>query len=138
VVIYSRDLDRAARIESDLELAIPGAKLVAAETSLLPKTCCDAIVNCTPVGMKGGPSPGEISIPVDQLSGCDRATVIMDTVYAPLQTPLLRAATTAGFRTIDGASRFVRQAEVQFTMWTGRQPPQGLFERLVRDAVSRQ
>jgi 3-dehydroquinate dehydratase/shikimate dehydrogenase len=136
VVIYSRDLERAARVEAEVEAAVPGAKLVAAETGLLEKTCCEAIVNCTPVGMNGGPSPNESPIPLDRMSACDRSMVVMDTVYAPLQTPLLKAAASAGFRTIDGASLFVRQAEAQFELWTGRQAPAGLFERLVRGALS--
>src|SRR6185295_13144078 len=51
VVIYSRELDHAAKLENDIERAVPGAKLVAAEVDLLPKACCEALVNCTPVGM---------------------------------------------------------------------------------------
>jgi 3-dehydroquinate dehydratase/shikimate dehydrogenase len=136
VVIYSRDLERAAAVESDIEAAIPGAKLIAAETGLLPRTCCDALVNCTPVGMKDGPSPKELSIPVDAMSGCDRNMVVMDTVYAPLQTPLLQAAKAAGFRTIDGAVLFVLQAQAQFGLWTGTQPQSGIFDRLARDALT--
>jgi 3-dehydroquinate dehydratase/shikimate dehydrogenase len=136
VVICSRKLDHAAAVERDIERALPGAKLVAAESSLLPKTCCDALVNCTPLGMKDGPAPGDSAIPIDQLGACDRSMVVMDTVYSPLETPLLAAAKHAGFRTIDGASLFVHQAQAQFALWTGRPPPPGLFERLVRQSLS--
>ena len=138
VVIYSRDLERAAKVERELALALPKAKLVAADTDLLPRTCCDALVNCTPVGMTGGPSPDATAIPLDKMAHCDRTMAIMDTVYAPLETPLLKAAKAAGFKTVDGASLFVLQAQAQFALWTGHEAPAGLFDRLVRTELARQ
>jgi shikimate 5-dehydrogenase len=56
----------------------------------------------------------------------------MDTVYRPLETPLLRAARDAGLPTVDGVAMFVRQAEAQSALWTGRPPPPGLMDRVVR------
>jgi shikimate 5-dehydrogenase len=87
--------------------------------------------------MQGGPAPKDSPIPTDQLGACERSMVIMDTVYTPLQTPLLKAARAAGLRTIDGASLFVRQAEAQFNLWTGGPPPGGLFDRLVRERAAK-
>ncbi len=137
VVIYSRNLEKAARVERDIEEALPGAKIVVAETGLLAKTCCDALVNCTPVGMRDGPEPEGVAVPLEQMTQCDRTMVIMDTVYAPLETPLLKAAKRLGFKTVDGASLFVRQAEAQFNLWAGRPAPAGLFDRLVRGQLAR-
>jgi shikimate 5-dehydrogenase len=138
VVIYSRNLEKAARVERDIEEALPGAKIVVAETGLLAKTCCDVLVNCTPVGMRDGPEPEGVAMPLEQMTQCDRTMVVMDTVYAPLETPLLKAARGLGFKTVDGASLFVRQAEAQFNMWAGRPAPAGLFDRLVRGQLARQ
>jgi shikimate dehydrogenase len=56
-------------------------------------------------------------------------------VYNPLETPLLRDARAAGFRTIDGLEMFVRQASLQFHAWTGREPAPGLFDKVARDAL---
>ncbi len=137
VVIYSRNLEKAARVERDIEGALPGAKIVVAESGLLAKTCCDALVNCTPVGMRDGPSPEGLAMPLEQMSQCERAMVVMDTVYSPLETPLLKAARGMGFKTVDGASLFVRQAEAQFNIWAGEPAPAGLFERLVRERLAR-
>jgi len=57
--------------------------------------------------------------------------VVMDIVYAPLVTILLKKAAAAGCRTIDGLSMLLYQGAVQFKIWTGKQPPQDVM----RDAV---
>ncbi|MGV6815450.1 MAG: shikimate dehydrogenase, partial [Phycisphaerales bacterium] len=64
-------------------------------------------------------------------------TVFFDTVYNPIETPMLKAAKERGYRTIDGVQMFVKQAESQFEIWTGQSAPDGLFDRLVRAKLSR-
>ncbi|MEO1584458.1 MAG: type I 3-dehydroquinate dehydratase [Planctomycetota bacterium] len=96
----------------------------------------DVYINCTPVGMAGGPDPEGLSIPVHDLAGkLPPETVFFDTVYNPIETPMLRAAREHGFRTIDGVEMFVRQAAAQFELWTGEQAPMQLFDRLVRERL---
>ena len=87
--------------------------------------------------MKDGPDPEGMSIPVDELFGkVEPDTVFFDTVYNPIETPMLKAAKAHGFRTIDGVQMFVAQAEAQFVLWTGEKPPEVLFDRLVREKLS--
>ena len=59
----------------------------------------------------------------------------MDTVYTPLNTPLLEQASLAGFRAIDGLAMFVQQAGEQFAAWTGAPAPLRLFERIAREEL---
>jgi 3-dehydroquinate dehydratase/shikimate dehydrogenase len=49
--------------------------------------------------------------------------VVFDMVYEPRETPLLRAARSAGCRTIDGVEMLVAQAVGQFESWTGKEAP---------------
>jgi shikimate dehydrogenase len=49
--------------------------------------------------------------------------VVVDLVYDPLETPLLRAARVAGAPAIDGLGMLVHQAAVAFESWTGVAPP---------------
>lgn len=96
----------------------------------------DVYINCTPVGMTGGPDPEGLSIPVHELAGkLPPETVFFDTVYNPIETPMLKAARSYGFRTIDGVEMFVRQAAAQFELWTGKAAPVQLFDRLVREKL---
>jgi len=97
---------------------------------------CQIYINCTPVGMAGGPDPDGLSIPIPDLPPLPPETVFFDTVYNPIETPMLREAKARGYRTIDGVQMFVKQAEAQFDLWTGQSPPEGLFDRLVRERLA--
>ena len=96
----------------------------------------DAFINCTPVGMTGGPDPEGLSIPIPEMTNIGPETVFFDTVYNPIETPMLKAARERGCRTIDGVQMFVKQAAAQFELWTGEEAPIELFDRLVREKLS--
>lgn len=131
VVVASRRRARADAMAAALSTNLDaGQRLVTAELAGLPSLGCEAVVNCTPAGMAGGPAPDESPVPEGHLKG--ECRVVMDTVYSPLETPLLRVARAAGCTVVDGLGMFVRQAEAQFLIWTGERPPVGLFERVAR------
>ena len=77
--------------------------------------CFHAFVNCTPVGMAGGPDPDGSPLPDDV--ALDDTVTVMDTVYAPRETPLIREARSRGARTVDGWAMFTKQAERQYALW---------------------
>jgi shikimate dehydrogenase len=76
------------------------------------------LVNATPVGMT--PDIDGIPINPELLS---RFQVVMDIVYQPLQTRLLKEAQARGCATIDGLQMLIHQATAQFELWTGQQAP---------------
>lgn len=78
----------------------------------------DALINATSVGM----SPRETASPMPA-AALANFPVVMDIVYAPLQTRLLREAAAAGCRCIDGLAMLLHQGAAQFTMWTGLEAP---------------
>ena len=93
--------------------------------------CYDVIINTTPVGMM----PHEDKTPVmPELIKAE--TVVMDTVYNPLQTQFLKDAAKAGCATIDGVSMLVHQGAVQFELWTGEKAPVDVMRRAVLDELS--
>jgi shikimate dehydrogenase len=76
-----------------------------------------ALVNTTSVGME----PDADAIPYDpQL--LTNFQVVMDIVYAPLQTKLLQKAEQAGCTTVDGLAMLLYQGAAQLKIWTGKQP----------------
>jgi 3-dehydroquinate dehydratase/shikimate dehydrogenase len=80
--------------------------------------CFHAFVNCTSLGMEGGPEPKGSPMPGDAFLG--DSTVVMDTVYAPKETPFLREARARGALCIDGEAMFVKQAELQSALFMRR------------------
>jgi 3-dehydroquinate dehydratase/shikimate dehydrogenase len=117
--------------------AAPGhGTIAAAALDSLGSFRGDALVQCTPVGMKGGPDPEGCPIPVAGLAesgNCGSGTVVLETVYNPRETPLVREAKRVGWRVIEGAAMFVRQAAEQSKAWTGNDAPIELIERLVNE-----
>jgi shikimate 5-dehydrogenase len=117
--------------------AAPGhGTIAAAALDSLGSFRGDALVQCTPVGMKGGPDPEGCPIPVAGLAesgNCGGGTVVLETVYNPRETPLVREAKRVGWRVIEGAAMFVRQAAEQSKAWTGNDAPIELIERLVNE-----
>jgi shikimate dehydrogenase len=76
----------------------------------------DVLVNATSVGMDEDVSP----VPADALHG-DLA--VLDAVYSPLETRLLRDAASVGATTVDGAWMLLYQGVEAFERWTGRDAP---------------
>ncbi len=90
-------------------------------------------VNCTSVGMAGGPAP-EAS-PLPDTVPLDESTTVFDTVYAPARTPLLRRAEASGARAISGLDLFLRQAALQFLVWTGHEAPIDAFRASITERI---
>lgn len=93
-----------------------GCRFVPAEE--LAAVRADALVNTTSVGM--APNTEAMPIAPEYLL---RYSVVMDIVYAPLETRLLREASARGCRTIDGLQMLLHQGAAQFRIWTGTEPP---------------
>jgi 3-dehydroquinate dehydratase/shikimate dehydrogenase len=88
----------------------------------------DAVVNCTPVGMyPGGGSPLEAS----EL----RCRVVMDLIYRPRKTELLRRAERRGLETISGVDMFLAQGVAQWEIWTGERAPEAAMRRALLGAL---
>ena len=60
---------------------------------------------------------------VCDLSHLPPGSVVYDIVTSPRDTPLLRAARAAGFRTIDGLAMLIGQAAIAFELFFGMAPP---------------
>ncbi len=77
----------------------------------------DIIINTTSIGMypdvKDSPFPSNL---------LNSKMVVMDIIYNPLETLLLREAKNRGCITIDGLSMFMYQGAAQFKLWTGITP----------------
>ena len=123
VTIANRTHTKAAQLATHFNARdIDGAnqsRVQAVELENIPAHSFSAIVNCTSAGMTG--SGAESVDPLPILFEIKSGTVVMDTVYRPRETPLLQRARAAGAVIVDGTEMFLRQAALQFELFTKNQ-----------------
>ena len=90
------------------------------------------LINTTPVGM-GSDAENTPARKKDLV----HFQWVMDMVYNPLRTALLREAEAAGCGVISGLSMFVHQGAEQVRIWTGMEPPLELMTRMVEEELLR-
>lgn len=78
----------------------------------------DCLINTTPLGM----TPRIEAMPVPE-HVIPQFKYVMDVVYNPPETRLLRTAKMSRAVTISGVEMFVAQGGEQLRIWTGREPP---------------
>jgi 3-dehydroquinate dehydratase / shikimate dehydrogenase len=88
----------------------------------------DVIVNCTPMGMhpKGGCPLTSAEL---------NCRIVMDMVYRPRETELLRLARRKGIEVISGVEMFLAQGFAQYEIWTGERAPEAAMRRAVESAL---
>jgi 3-dehydroquinate dehydratase / shikimate dehydrogenase len=82
----------------------------------LKKASFDLIINATPVGMGNAKQSLLVEPEIN-------ARYVMDMVYDPVETRLLKMAKERGAHTITGIEMFTNQAARQFEIWTGKPAP---------------
>lgn len=82
------------------------------------------IANCTSVGM----APDVESSPMPA-AALKPSTVVLDSVYIPRRTKLIRDAAACGCTVLDGLAMFTLQAEAQFRLWMKQETAPDLYSR---------
>ena len=114
--IVDTDFDRARSLAGSLARHFENPDVSAVRDLDLAEVLASAagVVNSTPVGMEKHPGS---AVP----AGLLRADLwVADIVYFPIETQLLRAARSAGCRTLNGSGMVVYQAARAFEIFTGR------------------
>jgi 3-dehydroquinate dehydratase/shikimate dehydrogenase len=124
VTLTNRTPERAQRLAEEV-----GCKSV--EWEARHQGLYEVVLNCTPVGMH--PNVDETPLHHSYLKP---GLVVFDTVYTPETTLLVREAKQRGCQVITGVELFVRQAALQFQLFTGKEPPLELMRKTVRRALS--
>jgi shikimate dehydrogenase len=111
VVILARNALRAAGLLA--HFGLKGAVLPM--DTRLPDAAL--LVNASPLGMKG-----QEPLVID-LAPLPSDALVYDLVYAPIETPLLKAARARELETVDGLEMLVGQAAIAFELFFGVGPP---------------
>lgn len=114
VHIANRTVERAKTVAADIGKRATAGGL---ETRDLISDA-DILLNATSVGME--PDSNKTPVPQSYLHG---GLVVLDAVYTPIETRLLREAAEVGATTIDGAWMLLYQGVVAFEIWTGQDAP---------------
>jgi len=121
VTITNRHDERATNLAKEV-----GCR--AAPWSQRATLVADVIVNCTPVGMH--PEVDETPLPPSAFPR--PSMVVFDTIYHPENTMMLKLARERGCATRTGVDMFVRQAALQFQLYTGRDAPTDLMRATLK------
>jgi 3-dehydroquinate dehydratase/shikimate dehydrogenase len=124
VTVTNRTPERARKLKEEIGCRVCDWE---ARNSVL----FDLLVNCTSVGM----TPNVDDMPVHP-SALKPGLVVFDTVYNPETTLLVREARNRGCHVITGVDMFVRQAALQFRLFTGKEAPHDLIRSVVQRALS--
>ncbi|HRP62309.1 MAG TPA: shikimate dehydrogenase [Phycisphaerales bacterium] len=130
ISIFNRTRERAESLARNI-----GASLRAGTLHELASKRFDIIINCTSVGMTGGFNPEDVPLNL-QAESIDSTTIVFETIYSPEETPLVKLARSRGAKVITGKRMFLRQAAMQFKLWTGIEAPMNVFERVVEPATA--
>jgi len=90
----------------------------------------ECLINATPVGMV--PAVEETPVAAALLGRFPR---VLDLVYRPVRTRLLREAAAAGCAVRSGVGMFVHQGVEQIRLWTGLEPSLALMRRVVEEEL---
>jgi shikimate dehydrogenase len=116
VVVVNRT---AARAEAAVALAGPVGRLGGADAV----ADADLVVNATSVGMGTAVAVAtERDLPLDP-ARLGAGQLVVDLVYEPATTALVRAAREQGAVAVNGLGMLIHQAAHAFRLWTGEDPP---------------
>ena len=129
-IVARRKTALAQDLQSKTGLTVQAAPLDDATLrQILPEA--QVLVHCTPMGMS--PNVQGTSVPGLLLHA---GLTVMDIVYNPRETRLLREAKAAGCRTIPGLEMFLHQAAAQFELWTNQAAPTDVMRSVLESRFS--
>jgi 3-dehydroquinate dehydratase/shikimate dehydrogenase len=94
----------------------------------LKKMSFDVIINATPLGMAASK---DCPLAESEIN----SRYLMEMVYFPAETRLVKMARAKGVQIIAGAEMFVHQAARQFEIWTGKPAPLDDMQRVVARGI---
>jgi len=120
--IYNRTVSRGVKLADEFGATACGL-------DALSRMRAEIVINCTPIGMH----PNVGGSPLERIP--ETVRVVFDTIYNPIRTRLLGAASDAGRQTVSGLEMFVNQAVAQFETWTDKPAPREVMRQVVLDRL---
>jgi shikimate dehydrogenase len=117
--ILNRTLKKAKAV-AELARKVSDTDIYAMDLDLIEEALAhaDILINATTVGMKS--SQKKTIVPMGSIK---RKMTVMDIVYSPAQTTLIKDAKRVGAMTVLGTEMLLHQGALQFKLFTGKDAP---------------
>ncbi|MBF0211698.1 MAG: shikimate dehydrogenase [Desulfamplus sp.] len=136
LIIVNRSKDKGQSLAKEVEAEFLPLELFNGSTHLSSSRDrdypIDIIINTTSVGM----NPNIDESPVNPAI-FNKNMVVMDIVYNPLKTKMLKDAQNSGCKIVDGLSMFIYQGAAQFELFTGIKAPHQLMRDIALTQLMR-
>ena len=116
ILIVNRTPEKAKQLMVEFAPLFPQTKIEAVPMDQMKSESIDLLINTTTVGMK------EVATPVP-LEECRQVRCVVDIIYSPRETLLLKQARLRGLPFINGIGMLLCQGGAAFEFWTGRPAP---------------
>lgn len=135
LVIVNRTAEKAKRLADSLKGFDAKVKGVALSAEVLEKelSTADILVNATSVGMH--PSIEDSPVRQDLLHS---NLCVMDIIYNPLETKLLKEAKAAGAKVVSGIDMLIYQGAVAYEIWTNCPAPVEVMKQAALNELKKQ
>ena len=133
ILIVNRTAERAIELAEVIQRETGVRTIGGGFDELTPGIAYPIVVQCSTVGMAGGPDPD--SVPSADLT-LTSDVLVCDLVYNPRMTPLLRMAEQRGARTLGGLGMLVYQGAAAFELWTQRDAPVDIMYAAAEKALA--
>ena len=124
-------LKNIVRHLSTFSVKFPGTTLIRGALFDYPEvreflSDADLVVNATPIGLKVDDSRLPIDVDVLPITA-----LVMDMIFNPPFTPLLRSARAHGCQVLNGLSMLLYQGALAFELWTGCPAPIEIMQKAI-------
>jgi len=120
ILIHNRTAGRAESLVTEFSHNFPETQLTAVSLQTVQASNLDLLVNTTTVGMESDESPLD-------LNKCLTIKHVLDLIYSPAKTRLLRQAEELGIPAVNGSGMLLYQGCDAFTFWTGKPAPENVM-----------
>lgn len=119
ITVLNRTISHAEELAREFECEF-------GELTDFPTVHPNIVIQATSAGLNN--KDGVEIIPKDELNS---SMIIMEMIYTPLMTRILKDAKVQGAKIITGERMLLHQGYAAFEMWTGKEPPRETMEHTV-------
>jgi shikimate dehydrogenase len=128
LIIANRTVENAQALAMEFGKSFPHSRIECVGLNSVAGLEPHLLVQATPVGM------GDEAIPVE-LERIGVSEAVVDIIYHPLETPLLKEAGRLGLPYANGIGMLLYQGVAAFRFWTGKEPPVTVMLEALMDSM---